>query len=297
MPAMPRQIRATRVVRPAAIAARPAAPVRLWLLAAAVFALLLATLGSARAGEAQDRRAHDAVRVLKEIQRAPDSSIPDRLLDQAHAIVVVPDVVKASFVFGARFGRGLMVVRGADGAWSNPVFVTITGGSVGFQAGVQSTDVVLVFTSERGVNSLVDGDFTLGADAGVAAGPVGRNAQASTNGRMNAEIWSWSRSRGLFAGVSLDGSVMRIDSKADRAVYGESTPRMIFENRPERAPPASVVAFRDAVEEAVAAARYDRRGETAPRAPEAPAAPATTPTSTAPLAPEPLPDSRNGGRR
>lgn len=273
----------------------PTARTRTGLLALllTLLALVAGSLRPAHAGEAQDRRANDAVRVLREIQRAPDSSIPDRLLDQAHAIVVVPDVVKASFVFGARFGRGLMVVRGPDGTWSNPVFVTLTGGSVGFQAGVQSTDVVLVFTSERGVNSLVDGDFTLGADAGVAAGPVGRNAQASTNGRMDAEIWSWSRSRGLFAGVSLDGSVMRIDRKADRAVYGESTPRMIFENRAERAPPAAIVAFRDAVEEAVAAARYDRRNDGA--AP--PPAPAARPATTAPLAPEPLPDSRGGNGR
>jgi lipid-binding SYLF domain-containing protein len=287
-----------RHVCPAPAAARDA-PVAwsrpgLFALLLALLALVAGSLRPAQAGEAQDRRADDAVRVLHEIQRAPDSSIPDRLLDQAHAIVVIPDVVKASFVFGARFGRGLMVVRGADGTWSNPVFVTLTGGSVGFQAGVQSTDVVLVFTSERGVNSLVDGDFTLGADAGVAAGPVGRNAQASTNGRMNAEIWSWSRSRGLFAGVSLDGSVMRIDLKADRAVYGESTPRMIFENRTERAPSAAVVAFRDAIEEAVASARYDRRGEGA-APPAAPAERAATPASTTPLTPEPLPDSRGGG--
>src|SRR5690606_13019060 len=189
-----------------------------WLFAATL--VLLAAAGSALAGTEEDARASNAVRVLNEIQAIPESAIPDKLLDEAHAIVVVPDSIKAGLVIGARRGHGLMSVKRADGTWSNPAFVTLTGGSIGFQAGVQSSDIVLVFRSERGVDSIVNGKFTLGADAGVAAGPVGRTAAAATDGQMKAEIWSWSRARGLFAGVALDGAVLSIDDGANQAVYG-----------------------------------------------------------------------------
>jgi lipid-binding SYLF domain-containing protein len=152
--------------------------------------------GAANAGSLEDARAQNAVRVLTDIQAIPESSIPDKLLDEARAIVVVPDSIKASLVVGGRRGHGLLSVKNPDGSWSNPAFVTLTGGSIGFQAGVQSADIVLVFRSDRGLESIVNGKFTLGADAGVAAGPVGRNASAATDGEMKAEIWSWSRARG-----------------------------------------------------------------------------------------------------
>jgi lipid-binding SYLF domain-containing protein len=194
-------------------------------------------------------RADEAVRVLEEIMRAPDRRLPDALLRDAEAVAVIPDVVKAGFVVGGRFGRGLVAVRAADGTWSNPSFVRITGGSVGFQAGVQSTDVVLVFRTRRGVDSVVNGKFTLGADAAIAAGPVGRNANASTDAQLKAEIYSYSRSRGLFAGVALDGAVLAIDHDANEAVFGANvTPRRIFEGGAGPAPDA-VVRFRDALEE------------------------------------------------
>ena len=140
----------------------------------------VAAAGSAFAGTEEDARARNSIRVLGDIQAIPESAIPDKLLDEAHAVVVVPDSIKAGLVIGARRGHGLMSVRRADGTWSNPSFVTLTGGSIGFQAGVQSADIVLVFRSQRGVDSIVNGKFTLGADAGVAAGPVGRNASAAT---------------------------------------------------------------------------------------------------------------------
>ncbi|HZP65943.1 MAG TPA: lipid-binding SYLF domain-containing protein [Rudaea sp.] len=215
----------------------------------ALFSLLLVAAAPARAGEQEVERANNAVRVLKEIMMAPDKRIPADLLDHATAVAVIPDVIKAGFVIGGRHGVGMVSIKTADGTWSNPSFVSMTGGSIGFQAGVQSTDVVLVFRTQRGVDSIVHGKFTLGADASVAAGPVGRNAQAATDAQLKAEIYSYSRSRGLFAGVSLDGSVLAIDNDANQAVYGEGvTPRRIFAGGVSNVPDA-VVDFRDRLEE------------------------------------------------
>ncbi len=233
--------------------------------------LLLLVAAPAVAGPEEDARAREALRVLGEIQRIPEQSIPDKLLDEAKAIVVIPDTIKAGLVIGGRRGHGLMSVKTPDGTWSNPVFVTLTGGSIGFQAGVQSSDIVLVFRNDRSLDNVVNGKFTLGADAAVAAGPVGRNAAAATDGQLKAEIWSWSRARGLFAGVALDGAALRIDSNAQAAVYGASTtPRMVFEDRSAVAPGNAIVAFRDQLEEATHAARV-ARGGVAPAA-SAPAA-------------------------
>jgi lipid-binding SYLF domain-containing protein len=259
---------------------------RLSILLSAALLLNGAVVATAMAGSAEDARAQNAVRVLTDIQAIPESAIPDKLLDEAHAIVVVPDSIKAGLVIGGRRGHGLVSVKRADGTWSNPAFVTLTGGSIGFQAGVQSADIVLVFRSERGLESIVNGKFTLGADAGVAAGPVGRNASAATDGQLKAEIWSWSRARGLFAGVALDGAVLAIDDAANESVYGQdTTPRMIFEDRYAQRPSDAVVAFRDALEEATAAARAARADEDADDAPPAPPANAPVPaTQPAPVA-------------
>ncbi|MEN1956824.1 lipid-binding SYLF domain-containing protein [Luteimonas changyuni] len=230
---------------------------RLPVLAAALCLALVAAPASA--GPEEDARALNAVRVLTDIQAIPESAIPEKLFDEGHAIVVVPDTLKVGLVIGGRRGHGLMSVKNPDGTWSNPSFVKLTGGSIGFQAGVQSADVVLVFRSQRGLESIVNGKFTLGADAGVAAGPVGRNASTATDGELKAEIWSWSRARGLFAGVALDGAVLSIDDEANEATYGrDTTPRMIFEGRATGQPSAAVVDFRDSLEEATALARANR---------------------------------------
>ena len=222
-------------------------------------ALLLPVAGQAVAAPTEEERARNAVRVLSEIQQIPEQAIPDKLLDEARGIVVIPDTIKAGLVLGGRRGHGLMSVKGADGTWTNPVFVTLTGGSIGFQAGVQSSDVVLVFRNDRSLDDIVNGKFTLGADAGVAAGPVGRNAAAATDGQLKAEIWSWSRARGLFAGVSLDGAVLQIDRDAQASIYGATTtPRMVFEGRSQVTPPSAVVAFRDQLEESTHNARVAR---------------------------------------
>ncbi|MBB3226186.1 lipid-binding SYLF domain-containing protein [Luteibacter sp. Sphag1AF] len=195
-------------------------------------------------------RAKNAVQVLNDmVNDAPDKAIPSDLLKNARAIAVVPDMVKASFVFGGRRGEGLISVKGPDGTWSNPSFMSITGASVGFQIGISSTDLILVFRTERGVDSIVNGKFTLGADASAAAGPVGRTATASTDGQLKAEIYSYSRSKGLFAGIALDGASLRIDNDANEAIYGSGvTPRRIFEGGVQNVP-SQVVDFRDRLEE------------------------------------------------
>lgn len=211
--------------------------------------VLLLPAFAARAEDPPLVRADNAVRVLNEVMQAPDKAIPRDLLRDARAIAVIPDMVKAGFIFGGRRGEGLISVKTADGTWSNPSFITMTGGSVGFQIGVSSTDVVLVFRTQRGVDSIVRGKFTLGADASAAAGPVGRTATAATDGNLKAEIYSYSRSRGLFAGVALDGSALRIDYDANVLVYGSGvTPRRIFEGGVSNVP-AAVVKFRDQLEE------------------------------------------------
>ncbi len=255
------------------------------LLPLAVFVGLTATVAApAFAGQKEDARAQNATRVLDDIRHMPDGGLPDKLLDDAHAIVVIPDMVKVGLILGGRGGRGLLAVKNSDGTWSQPVFVKIAGGSIGWQAGVQSADVVLVFRNDRSLESIVNGKFTLGADAGVAAGPVGRNAQAATDGQLKAEIWSWSRARGLFAGVALDGAVLSIDDDANAAVYGTSlTPRAILENR-EKAPSSAVVSFRDELEEATYAARNGHASNTKPAVTSG--TPVASPTSTtAPAAP------------
>lgn len=258
--------------------------------------VLMISLGiatAAVAGPQEDERARQSVRVLTDIQQIPESSIPDKLLDEARGIVVVPDSLKVGLVLGGRRGHGLLSVKNPDGTWSNPSFVKLTGGSIGFQAGVQSADIVLVFRSDRGLDSIVNGKVTLGADAGVAAGPVGRNASTATDGQLKAEIWSWSRARGLFAGIALDGAVLSIDDSANEAVYGrDTTPRMIFEGRAHGQPSSAVVDFRDRLEEASAIARNARaHNESDAQARSSAPRPATPSggVSTASRAPAPAP--------
>ena len=161
----------------------------------------------------------DAREVLKEIMAIPASEIPASLLHNAQGIVIIPDLVKGGFVVGVRHGRGVAMVRDERGNWRPPSLVTLTGGSVGWQIGLQVTDIVLVFKTRSSVHGLLSGKFTLGADAAAAAGPVGREAAAATDAQLLAEIFTWSRSRGLFAGVSLDGSVLQIDHGGNAAFY------------------------------------------------------------------------------
>jgi SH3 domain-containing YSC84-like protein 1 len=157
--------------------------------------------------------------VLNELMQIPVRGIPASLLDKAQGIVIVPGALKGGFIVGVRWGRGVLLTRDEAGNWRPPTFITLAGGSVGWQLGVQATDVILVFKTVRSVKGLMKGKFTLGADAAVAAGPVGRQAEAATDVTLKAEILSYSRSRGLFAGVALDGSVLSVDSAASAAYY------------------------------------------------------------------------------
>jgi lipid-binding SYLF domain-containing protein len=163
-----------------------------------------------------------ASQVLEELRGVRDQYVPDRLLERAYAIAVIPDMTKIAFFAGGRRGHGVLVVRDKDGRFTSPTFITMTGGSFGWQWGVQSTDIMLVFTSRKGVEGITGGKVTLGADASVAAGPVGRSASAATDTSFKAEVYSYSRSRGVFAGLSLDGTVLSIDDDANQAFYGRS---------------------------------------------------------------------------
>jgi lipid-binding SYLF domain-containing protein len=177
-------------------------------------------LASAR----EEARLIEASGVLEELRAQRDTYIPERLLSRAYGVAVIPNVVKVAAVVGGRRGTGALVVRDANGRFSDPIMVSITGGNVGWQIGVQSTDIVLVFTTRKSIEGITDGKLTLGADASVAAGPVGRAASAATDQNFTAEVYSYSRNRGLFAGVSIDGSVIAIDSKANARLYGKRAP-------------------------------------------------------------------------
>ena len=160
-----------------------------------------------------------ASQILEELHGSRDEAIPERLLERAHGIAVIPDLTKVAFFAGGRRGHGVLVVRDKQGHFTSPVFITLTGGSFGWQWGVQSTDIVLVFTTPKGVEGINGGKVTLGADASVAAGPVGRQASAATDAAFKAEVYSYSRSRGVFAGLALDGTAITIDDKANAAFY------------------------------------------------------------------------------
>jgi lipid-binding SYLF domain-containing protein len=169
-------------------------------------------------------RTQKAAQVFKEIMNTPDQGIPSNLLESAKCIAIIPGDKKFAFVFGGSYGRGLATCRTGHG-WSAPMFVAIDSGSVGYQIGGSSTDIVMLFMNDHALQSLMSDKFKVGADASVAAGPVGRNAAGGTDLKLNAEILSYSRSKGIFAGVSLDGAVMQADKSGDKAMYGDDVNR------------------------------------------------------------------------
>jgi lipid-binding SYLF domain-containing protein len=210
---------------------------------AAVLALgCLATLVFTQTGAAAVKLSDDAERasnagaVLGEIMAAPDQDIPEALLKRAVGIAVIPHVVKGALGVGGQFGKGLVAQRNADGSWGTPVFIEISGGSFGLQLGVQATDLIMVFTNHEGFQPLFKGKLKLGADASAAAGPVGRKAEVGTDVLLKSAIYSYSRSKGLFAGISLDGSVISIDDSANENVYGKSfSAEKAFASKPSAA--------------------------------------------------------------
>ncbi len=193
-------------------------------LIVASLALLVTLTAFASDREDDVNRTHKAAQVFKEIMNAPDQGIPQDLLKSAKCIAIIPGDVKFAFIFGGNYGRGLATCRTPHG-WSAPMFVAIDGGSVGYQIGGSSTDIVMLFMNDHALDSLLSDKFKLGADASVAAGPVGRNASAGTDVKLNAEILSYSRAKGVFAGVSLDGAVVQADKSGDKAMYGDNVDR------------------------------------------------------------------------
>lgn len=186
--------------------------------------LLLGSVAVPAQAKEKDKTAErldDAASLFTEIMGSPDKSIPQDLLEKSQCIVLVPGLKKAALGFGGKFGRGFALCRAADHGWGPPAAIRIEGGSVGFQIGVSSSDVILLVMNERGMKRLTQSKFTIGADATAAAGPVGRNASAQTDALMTAEILSWSRSRGIFAGISLDGATLRNDIDENQAMYGQ----------------------------------------------------------------------------
>jgi lipid-binding SYLF domain-containing protein len=178
-----------------------------------------------------------ATEVLQEITAIPEGVSPT-LLSNSYGIVIIPGTIKLGFFFGGQYGSGIAMVRNEDGSWSNPSFVYLAGGSFGLQFGAVSSDIILVFKTKKSVVGMAKGNFTLGADAAVAAGPVGRRAVASTDWQLKAEIYSYARSRGLFAGISLDGSVLAIDTGANAAFYGtpDVSANEVFASAPSASP-------------------------------------------------------------
>ena len=183
---------------------------------------LLASPVAARADNDEEKRVTESMAVLETLVRAPDQGIPEHILTRAEAIVVIPSLVKGGFIVGAQHGRGIMSVRNREtNTWSAPGFVALTGGSIGWQIGVQATDLVLLVMNRDGVKDLLDTEFKVGANASVAAGPVGRTGEASTDASLSAQILAYSRTRGLFAGLALEGASLRIDRDANEKFYGK----------------------------------------------------------------------------
>src|SRR5579863_8690179 len=184
--------------------------------------VLLVTVTAIASDREEDvSRTHKAAQVFKEIMNTPDQGIPQELLDSAKCIAIIPGDVKFAFIFGGSYGRGVATCRAGHG-WSAPMFVAIDGGSVGYQIGGSSTDIVMLFMNDRALQHLLSDKFKLGADATVAAGPVGRHAAADTDATLRAEVLTYSRSHGVFAGVSLSGAVVRTDKSGDEAMYGDN---------------------------------------------------------------------------
>src|SRR5438067_4596333 len=194
---------------------------RRWgLLGTSLLALNLALPG-VHAETRELKTVESAADIIRALSAIPLKCIPPVLMQDAKGVAIVPHVVKAGLVVGGRFGRGIVLVRQPDGTWSNPVFVVLAGGGVGWQAGIQSTDLVLVFKTSHSLDRVLrgKGKITLGADVAIAAGPVGRQAEAATDVQLKAEIYSYSRSRGLFVGLSVEGAGLLVDCAANEAFY------------------------------------------------------------------------------
>lgn len=197
-------------------------------------------------------RLNSAATVLQEIMQAPDNGIPEEVLENAKCVAVVPNLMKGGFIFGAEHGKGVATCRTANG-WSAPAFITVSGGSFGFQIGIEGVDLVMIIQNKRGMQRLLSSNFKLGADASAAAGPVGRHTSAGTSWKLDTEILTYSRAKGAFAGVALDGASVRQDVDSTRAIYGKKvSTRTALTGRV--AAPLAAQSFLDAVRGAKAQA-------------------------------------------
>jgi len=210
-----------------------------WLLVTLCLGLGLPVV----AQEKEDHRLQDSYEVLRDVLNAPDKGIPHDLLNKAKCVIVVPSMKKGAFIVGASYGRGVMVCRSGEnftGAWSAPAMFALEGGSFGFQAGGQATDYVILVMNDKGARSVMSSKVKLGGEASIAAGPVGRTSSAETDAAMNAEMLSWSRSKGVFGGLSLEGSTIRSDDEANRKLYGKDVnAKQIIVEREVKAPAAA----------------------------------------------------------
>lgn len=187
-------------------------------------------------------RMENSTAVFKELLAAPDQEVPSSLLKKCRGIVIIPGLKEGAFIVGGQHGRGVVSCRSGSGKWSPPGFLTLSGGSLGFQIGVQSTDLVLFIMSERGVKSLLKSKFTLGVDASIAAGPVGRKAAAGVDIKLDADIYAYARTKGLFAGVNVDGSSIREDTEAVKSFYGRKLKAsdILFKQKVPQLPSAAI---------------------------------------------------------
>lgn len=224
----------------------------------ALFTIAALISESGIAQSVEEARLTSAGAVLQTLMSSPETAIPAELLRQARGVAVIPGAIRVGFIFGGRRGRGVITIRGDDGNWTNPSFITLTGGSVGAQIGVESTDIVLVFGSERSVRNIGRGKFTLGGDAAVTAGPVGTATQATTDLTFTSEVYAYTNGRGLFAGASLEGTRIGIDVDANTKFYalGSSAQPLQAQNF---ATPASVRRFLMTLTEAAAAGQQPAR--------------------------------------
>ena len=220
------------------------------LSAGVLVCLLLLPTALLSAQTKQIGRITDAKLAFEDVTAIPEKTIPEFLLQDAVGIAIIPDVVKLGFIIGGEHGKGVLLLKSQDGSWSNAIFITLSGGSIGWQVGAQSADIILVFKTKRSVDGVLSGKFTLGVDVAAAAGPLGRRASASTDMELKAEIYSYSRSRGFFAGLSLDGAVLQIDDQGNAAFYGLKyiSPRDI-QTRTDLKVPAEAAELRQTVKE------------------------------------------------
>lgn len=196
-----------------------------------LLALLFSITATTQAQDKQQQKLDASIRVIQEFGKLRES-IPKQLMQKTEGIIIIPGLINAGFVIGGKRGKGIAMVRNDNGTWSNPVFLTMTGGSLGFQAGIQSVDLVLVFLNKTSLLDIGKSSFTLGGDISVAAGPVGRTSSAGTDYKLESEVYSYSRSRGLFAGISVSGSALDVDQKANDSFYGdEDDAATLFANK------------------------------------------------------------------